>query len=493
MRQGQSTPLSASAEIEDSATIDSQYRSTPPPASIDLTPPPSTQIPKPTRPAKMADKREPSLASPPPTSRLSPPISQGKLFGEVPSAEAVEKMPEEQLRTLVGELLPALGKARVSAAHSELQYNLLSVEAGEAAKRAEVERDMALREHQVLQESPRRLGHSTSPNSPQASAQRHLDLALKKCRQLQYDNDQLERRMHSARKLIRDLSAKNEDLLEDNNLLRQRIKQNREHLNAMRSSGAISVNGTPFTDFGTPLYRTPKTPATARSSQAINNPPSSQGAFDALLIAGQVLNNEANSMPSTPTRTKPRKFNQPHHMRGAHSLSSLPSTPNRSRPLTADNALLTPTPQRTLNPRASLSVSNKHIAPEKSREQSPHREDRDSTISASEDEGEQYVPASQASQRATDMLRRSMNSKDGSPRPKQNPKSSQSLRHEPSQTKLLGHVKKHRADGVERIDKRVGSGSVYEDIRHSPKKAKISNSRRESVGLGIDRWEVPDK
>ncbi|KAL8897162.1 MAG: hypothetical protein Q9207_007348 [Kuettlingeria erythrocarpa] len=493
LRRGKSTPSSASTEVEDSNPIDSQYRPTSPPAPIELTPPPSTQVPKAsTRSAKMTDKNESSLASPPPTSRLSPPISQGQLFGEVPSAEAVEAMSKEELQALVAELLPALGKARASVAGAKLQNNFLSIEAEEAARRAEVEREMAFREHQVLQESPRRLGHVMSPHSPQASTQRHLDLALKKCRQLQCDNEQLERRMHAARKLIRDLSAKNEDLTEDINRLRQRIKQNRDHINAMRSSGAISVHGTPMTELATPIHRTPRTPMTARSSQAINNPPSSQGAFDALLIAGQVLNNEANSMPSTPTRTKPRKINQPHHMRGAHSLSSLPSTPGRSRPMTADNALLTPTPQRTINHRTTLSVPGKHFR----QDRSPPREERDSTISASEDEVEPhtgYVTASQASQRATDMLRRSMNSNDGSPEASQAQRGSQSLRHESSQGKLFGHVKKLRGEGVERNDKRVGSVSVYEDIRHSPKKMKLGKGRRESVGLGIDRWDVQDK
>lgn len=375
--------------------------------------------------------------------------------------DAVQKMPEDQLRTLVAELLPALSEARMTAAHTKLQHNLLSIETSEAARRAEVEREMTLREVQVLQESPRRLGHLMSPSSPHGSAQRHLDLALKKCRELQEANDKFERRMHAARKLIRDLSGKNEDLMDINSALRQRIKQNRDHLNAMRSSGAISVHGTPSTEFATPIHRTPRTPATARTPHLFNNPPSSQGPFDALLIADQFLNNEASSVASTPTRTKVRKINQPHHMRGAHSLSSLPSTPNRSRPLTADNALLTPTPQRTAKPRASLSVPSKHLY-----NQSPRREDRDSTISASEDEGEnhvEYVPASQASQRATDMLRRSMNSGDGSPRSSQKHTASQIMPRESSQGKLVGHVKKFHGDGFEKVDKRVGSGSIYED------------------------------
>ncbi|KAL9595697.1 MAG: hypothetical protein Q9219_006293 [cf. Caloplaca sp. 3 TL-2023] len=485
------SPLSTSTEMEDTQMNDSQLRSTPPPAQIDLTPPPSTQVPKPTKLAHSSDRNEPSLVSPPLTFKPGPPISQGRLFGEIPTMEAVEKMPEEQVRTLVAELLPALSEARMSAAHSKLQHNLLSIETSEAARRAEVEREMTLREVQVLQESPRRPGNLMSPDSPHGSAQRHLDLALKKCRELQYANEQMEHRMHGARKVIRDLSEKNEDLSDANALLRHRIKQNREHFNAMKSSGTISINGSPATEFATPIHRTPRTPGTARSVHVMNNPPSSQGAFDALLIAGQVLNNEANSVPSTPTPMKGRKVNQAHHIRGAHSLSSLPSTPNRSRPITADNALLTPTPQRTGDTRIDCSTRRKEIVCV----ESPRRRDRDSTVSASEDEGESYkayVPASQASQRATDMLRRSMSSRDGSPRSSQKYKAPLE-RHEPSQGKIYGRVKKPRADNTDKLDKRIGSESIYEDIGRGNKKPKISNDRRESVGLGIDRWEVTEK
>ncbi|KAL8686282.1 MAG: hypothetical protein Q9218_007212 [Villophora microphyllina] len=489
VRQERSSRKSASVEIEDSHTIDSQYRSTPLPVQIDLTPPPSTQIQKPARTARMTQNRESSLASPPPTGKIAPPISQGRLFGELPTPEAVENMSEDQLRTLIGELLPALSEARTLAAHSKLQHQLLGIEASEAARRAEVEREMTLKEVQVLQESPRGNGSLLSPPSPQASAQRHLDLALKKCRQLQHDIEKLERRMHAARKLIRDQSGQIEDLREDNQRLRQRIKQNRDHLNAMRSSGAISVIGTPHTDFGTPVHhRTPKTPATARSAHPIVTPSRSQDAFDALLVAGQYLNNEANSVPSTPTPLKDRKVNQAHHIRGAHSLSSLPSTPNRSRPVTADNAYLTPTPQRTSNSRASMSVPAKRLIyndKEPPSTQARSREDRDSTISASEDE-EQYVGASQASQRATEMLRRSaMNSKDNTPNSSQKHQRSESA----SQSKIYGQIKKPRSDGAERADKRVGSSSVYEDIGRGPKKVKTANGVKESVGLGIKQWE----
>ncbi|KAL8660739.1 MAG: hypothetical protein Q9202_006250 [Teloschistes flavicans] len=489
VRQEKFSQKSASLETEDPHTIDSQYRSTPPPAQIDLTPPPSNQVSKPARTARMIDNRESSLASPPPTGKIGPPISQGRLFGEVPTTDALETMTEEQLRTLAAELIPALSEARMSAAHSKLQHQLLGIEAGEAARRAEVEREMTLKEVQVLQESPRSYGSLMSPHSPQTSAQRHLELAHRKCRQLQQYKEEMDPRMHKAKKVIRELSAQREALVEDNNRLRQRIQQNRDHLNEMRSSGAILINGTPHSDFGTPLHhRTPKTPATARSAHhAIVTPSRSQDAFDALLIAGQVLNNEANSVPSTPTPAKVRKVNQAHHMRGAHSLSSLPSTPNRSRPVTADNAHLTPTPQRPVNPRASLSVPGKHLTYQSSSPPSTQprrREDRDSTISASEDEGE-YVGASQASQRATEMLRRSAMSNDNSPESSQKRPQTEST----SQSKIYGQIKKPRPNGNERIDKREISNSVYDDIGRGPKKAKTASVAKEGVGLGINQWE----
>ncbi|KAL8996718.1 MAG: hypothetical protein Q9169_003833 [Polycauliona sp. 2 TL-2023] len=492
MRQDKPSPSKAMAASQDINVMDSQIRSTPPLAPSDMTPPPSTQILKPSRPILGSDKREASLASPPPTAKSGPPFSQGRLYGEIPTMQAVEKMPEDQVRTLVTELLPALSEARMSAAHSKLQHNLLSIETSEAASKAEVEREMTRREVQVLQASPRLL----SPRSPQNTAQRHLELALKKCRQLQATNEMAEHRLHAARKLIRDLSERNESLAFDNQLLRQRIRENRDHVDAMRSSGAISVNGTPLTGLGTPAYhQTPKTPATARSRH-MNQPPGSGGTFDVLLLADTVLkNNEINSVPSTPTRTKARKVNQAHHARGAHSLSSLPSTPNRSRPMTADGPLLTPTPQRIAYPSAAFSAPGKYA--KRPSQLSPQRDDRDSTISASEDEEEadrEPVIASQASQRATEMLRRSaMNSQDNSPQSSQVQKQSLPAKNDHNQSKIYGHVKKHHSDGRDRIDKRVGSVSIYEDDDRGVKKMKMGKKTIESVGLGIEQWERPSQ
>ena len=163
-------------------------------------------------------------------------------------------MDEGQLRGLVSELLPAFGEARVNAAHSKLQHSLLSIETEEAAKRAAVEHEATRREVQVLQEGSPAHRNSFSPQSPQASMQRNLQLALAHCRDLQNVNSVLEKRLRSSKKLINQLDEQNADLKESVQLLRQRIKENREHLNEMQSTGAISINGTPSLEYSTPLH-----------------------------------------------------------------------------------------------------------------------------------------------------------------------------------------------------------------------------------------------
>lgn len=415
------------------------------------------------------------------------------LFGEIPTVDSVRNFNEEQLRSLVAELLPALGEARMSAAHAKLQYSLLSIENSESVKRAEVEHEMTRREVQVLQECSQLQrggkGYAMSPCSPQSSTQRHLDLALKHCRELQADNLVLERRLQQAKKLIMQLDGKNAELVEDAHLLRQRIKQNRDHLDAMRSSGAISVNGTPAVDFTSPPNKsTPRTPKSSRTTLSAKNHVGSQDPFDALLFAGQVLNAETNSVPSTPSRAKPKK-SQSTHIRGAHSLSSLPATPNRSRPITADGALFTPVNRLAVEPRTSFSAPTTQL----SYNEEDHREDRDSTISASDIEEEPItdydVPASQASQRAASMLRRASAQKsDGA-----TPSGHMGVSKGAKQAKIYGQLRKAGFERQEPLKKRGNDVNTYDEIVRSNKKSKMGEVLSEKVGLGIATWPSPGR
>jgi hypothetical protein len=458
-------------------------------ATSAITPPPSTQLPRPSAKLvqdKFGSSREHSLLSPPATLKTGPPIRGGPLYGELPSLEAAWKMNVDELRGLVTDLLPALGEARVTAAHSKLQHSLLSIETEESAKRAEVEHEATRREVQVLQEGSPVSRHTFSPRSPQASMQRNLQLALAHCRELQHENSILEKRLRSSKKIITQLDGENADLKENVQLLRQRIKENRDHLNEMQLTGALSINGTPMTEYGTPTHaRTPRTPANTgrqiRDSHAVG----SQDPIDNLLLAGHFLNGEASSVPSTPNQQRPRKLHA-QHLRGAHSLSSLPNTPNRSRPVTADNTMITPNDRAFTGYRVNFTAPGTQLT---YHEESRAREERDSTISASDNEDEPYqdedIPGSQASQLATSMLRRSIGSQNGStPTPSQTPDSSKLM-----QAKLFGQVKKPTVGGSASPTKRGTNSGSCDESRRSSKKARMTEPER--VGLGIKSWASP--
>ena len=474
------SPKPAAAALPESDPAINERTNPPssPKAVVELTPPPSAQIRKTMANHSHSSSRPNPLASPPTTLKAAPALKQNSLFGEIPSVDSVQNFNEEQLRGLVSDLLPALTEARMSAAHSRLQHHLLTIETSEFSKRAEVEHDLTRREVQVLQEGQAHRGVSASPRSPQSPSRRHLDLALKRCNELQNQNAILEQRLVRAKKAITKLDEKNFELRDDVQRLRQRIKQNREHLDEMRSSGTISINGTPLTEYRTPLHRTPRTPATARSihhSASANH--GSQNAFDALVIAGEVMSGEANSVPSTPTRPSVKRL-QHSHIRGAHSLSSLPSTPNRSRPITAHSNVVTPVTRGDRDLLLGLSAPNTQLTYD---EAERHQSSRDSTISASDkdDAYDDYsILASQASQQAASMLRR-----DNVATTDRYEKSAAS-----NPMKISGRITKagHSKSGPPK--KRAADGIAYVESPRSAKRAKTGGSSQEKVGLGIQNW-----
>jgi hypothetical protein len=481
-------------QIEEHDELDPKFLSPPPPALNELTPPPSSQMPA---PLARSSQIEPcshignTQGSTPPTLKWGHSVFSSGLFGEVPTVEAVQDYTEEQLRGLVAELLPALGEARMSAAHAKLQYSLLSIENAESMKRAEVEHEMTRREVQVLHESMNMqvggLKPISSPCSPHPATQRHLDLALKHCREMQADRAILDRRLRRAKKLILRLDGKNTDLTEEMQRLRLRIKQNRDRFNAMRSSGAISVSGTPINELGTSLSRgTPRTPHPAQTPLGATSHVGSQDPFDALLFAGQVLNEETNSVPSTPSQSKPRKPLSS-HIRGAHSLSSLPATPDRSRPVTVEGSNFVPMARHARERRPGYFKPNTQM----STVDVDRRYERDSTISASDnDEDEAYtdvdIPASQASQRATNMLRLIPSGRPDGTAPSKNSQASKKL----SQSRIIGPLKKDGADHSEHR-KRGRDINTYDEISRANKKAKILDGYPDRIGLGIANWPNP--
>ena len=436
------------------------------------------------------NRLERSLASPPSTLRTGPPVTFGGLYGEVPTLETVQDMSEEELRRLVSEILPALGDARVTAAHSKLQHSLLAIEKEELSKRAEVEHEATRREVQVLQEGSPAPSHSGfSPlKSPNASVQRNLHLALSHCRELQHENVALKKRLKSSKKLITHLDGKNADLRDHVQLLRQRIKDNREHLNDLQESGVISIHTTPQHDSATPHIRTtPRTPANRGHLQELGSQTiASQDPFDALLQASHVLNGETNSVPSSPKLARRKKVH-PQHMRGAHSLSSLPTTPER-RPMTTDNILATPVEHHVYH-HVNLSAPGSQLT---YKSEAHPQNDRESTISASDNQDELQqendLSGSQASQMASDMLRRTLESQNDRVSPTQRPLSGSKL----AQTKLFGHVTKPVQSHTETSSKRNASGA-FDDSARSKKKMRMAQQGSERLGLGIKSWSSPTK
>lgn len=457
-----------------------------------MTPPPSSQLPpQAISPVYEGLPRIARLASPPATLKPGAHLHELNVFSEtsilppLQSAQQIASASEAELRNLVPKLMIALGEARMSAAHYKLQHQLLSIETSESAMRAAVEHEMTRREVDVLQKPDRhrydKSASSASHQSPHiipsglAALQRQLE-------QLEKSHTILAVRFRRAKKVILYQESKNLDLAEENHRLRQRIRENREHLNQMRTNGGLSVASINRNEVATPHRKSnPRLLNTARSNAHSRNARSNgQDPFAALLAADQVLSGETVSVPSTPIQTHASKMNLG-HTRGTHSLSSLPTTPARSRPVTADSPLFTPINKITLDQSYSSSAPNTQAA---RADQDYRREDRDSTISASDNEDEAYtdddIPQSQASQAATHMLRRSPTRRVEMVGTPAKARSSGTL----TQGKIFGAVKKA---GITRLDgpgKRKTIGDFVERGASEAKKARMS----EGVGLGIGNW-----
>lgn len=465
----------------DDQALSAQFQSPPLNLPADLTPPPSTQIPKPSYkdPNRFLMRSgETALVSPPATLKIGTNTMYDVRSGVLPSLEHTQEFSEAQLRDLVSQLLPAVGEARMTAAHAKLQHSLLSIEIVEVVQRAAVEHEMIRRELEVLQASSPLLRSraQTSANTP---AQRQIanafEAAVEHARIVDAENHLMQRKLKQAKKLIKHLDGKKVRLEEANDLLRQRIRQNREHVDAMRLSGTISLDNTPRLMHNDPGQRAKGSNSSARTG--------TQDPFHTLLFAGQVLSGETNSVPSTPTHPRPIKMHHS-HTRGTHSLSSLPMTPIRSRPMTADDVLATPINQIIPTSHISFSAPNTRFVPQVDE---IRRADRDSTISAS-DQDEAYtdddVPASQASQAATSMLSKYSGPAD------ELPKKSVTEESAYVQSKLGGKLVKSAHETSEASTKRnLELHDLVSEQRS--KKAKLLGST-EQMGLGIAVWPSPD-
>lgn len=315
--------------------------------------------------------------------------------GRLPTLEEARTFSAEKCRDLVLELIPTLGETRMALAHTQLQLNLLNIETTEAAQRAEVEQEMLRREADIFRAgSPVLRGRGTpyDEKSTLTHLQRQLEAALEAGRDLESDSYQLKHRLRQAKRVIKHLSSQKTQQAEDIDLLRARIKQNRASIEANRSA---NPNQFPRAFNG---------PTHIRTNRLMRSATPAQTSLDALLMADQILSADPTSMPATPS---PHRTAKPRHghARGVQSLSSLPSTPTRPRRMSAIELLATPVNRITYtSPNAAA-----YTAPAKQSQAPRLRDDRDGTISVSDDEAltdDDTIPASQASQVASSMLKK---------------------------------------------------------------------------------------
>ncbi|KAB8748957.1 hypothetical protein FH972_026508 [Carpinus fangiana] len=446
-----------------SPTQRDKYKSPPPPPES-MTPPPSSQAPALASAVELTSKAR--TPTPTPTQLSSPPRTDHRQrsadYGIFTAAQVEAASPDDK-----NDMIAAIAKewrdARASAAHHRLQREWAQIESEKAVETMGVELDMANREIRVLQSQFHR---SSAPADEQQIA--HWRNA---CVMQEYENnalrDAFERQSADFRYQLADRDEHLASTLTENSQLRERIRDNRAHMNLWRDK----------TSHDTPSLAMPQTPARQTAPRDPFQTPVSKTkgneGFAALLMAtDREYRHEIASTPSSPVPRDTKRTHLGHH-RGSQSLSTITSTPNAAR--------TAPQPNRGQVLQYNAMPQYHQSSPLRQPHTPVHRRrrSRDSTISAGESDDEHrheaipdhQVYESHASQAATDILRKS---------------NSSSFRHNeasgqgsPKQTKLYGQITKPGAEKRKIIDD-------DEDDAHMLKKART----REGVGLGIGGWAV---
>lgn len=415
--------------------------------------------------------------TPPPTSShlSSPPLTVDARSEDIRLVEKddlaltqqrIDDATPEELRSMVTRLLPFLQDARTDAAHYRLQYQMLTIESAEAVERIQVEMDMAQRELEVLQTSeqqqrqPLAAQHPSPPRPIQDPNVRsvHVDLysaMLQDIRDLKSHSAHQEMTIAYQKRMIIQQENEISTLNDRCKLLRERLQENRDHLNRYRRAPA-GLDSTPRSERGTPYHASsvhrgaPATPSTYSREQR---------PFAALLHATDLMSQD--SSPPAP-RTPKRKRGQGPAV-GSPIRPSIPATPQTLQPKTLRNVYETPQSSHHAThlkapmsaPAARTNLFTDRAKPTSSNRNGPTRgHESDGTVSASNDsEAETEVPEhdddlaeSQASLLASQLLRTPTR-----PPRKERPVSG-SLGPPPlplTQTRLHGRVQK---EGVQRED-----------------------------------------
>ncbi|OAA70626.1 hypothetical protein ISF_02600 [Cordyceps fumosorosea ARSEF 2679] len=407
-----------------------------------LTPPPSSQL------GVAANRRTTAFSQSQQTVPVSPPatilnnlrdrdINVSSVY-TAPSPDQIRDASSDQLREMLQTCIIDNQKFKMEAAHHKLQYNLLSMQADEESKRAAVEHDMVRRQVDVLC-LPEHSRHVKRDFGSPSDAMTTKYLELKASNEASLDEiENLQTRLHAAKKVIRRMQEENIHLTDERDVLLNRIRDNR-----VRFKGLYSRHGFPH---DAPDPQQSSHPAQSRHTARTHGTENQHGLSMILqAISHDDPNNSAPSTPAQPARLTSRQSRR--HSRNAQSMSSLPTTP-LNHPRGAHSGLL---PSADLVPQTEprMMYSQKRFEPvtpdthpgQRSRESTISADDSDDAAAARRASGhranvsmrsersgmveDRDVFGSQASQAATDLLRRhpghsfdmasSGDSRDGSP------------------------------------------------------------------------------
>ena len=283
-----------------------------------MTPPPSTQVPS----SQRGKTRTPTptishISTPPPTIEMPSQNQTSRLglwFAGRLNTEQIASASAEELRTKVTELQAALQEAKMSAAHHKLQYQMLSQESAAAIERMAVEAHMAQYENEVIHVAEQAKAAAT-PVQPSPFQEGMIpvqkDLYQRMCREIQQLTEERNYLADEHTQMDKTILRQDVDiasLTDKVMLMRDRIRENREHVNRYRrTSSSYSHHGhssTPRSAYNDPLR-------SGVSSQEQPQP------FAALLQASEMASQEAR---------RPANLKKGHSS-NTHSMSSLPSTP----------------------------------------------------------------------------------------------------------------------------------------------------------------------
>ncbi|KAF4122751.1 Thiolase, C-terminal domain [Geosmithia morbida] len=322
-----------------------------------LTPPPSTQVQQQqshqngttvhdARLCRLSPSQESSFVSPPATVHNN--VRDRDLLSEYspPSAAQMREASADQLRAMLTKCIDENKRLKMETAHHRLQYNLLNLQATEDAKRSEVELEMLRKEIDALRdaEHTRQARHELS-SFDEAMQTKYLD-AKADCEEALSVIDGLERRLKNAKRIIQDKDGEVVLLIDERARLLNRIRENREHTNKLRSPGGIfhaaSRNSQTQHQHQHQHQHEPTPSSHKHQAEAQPRSLAENESGHGLSTLIEALSQDNNSEPSTPvasssaTRFNPRSSaatagrraaSAKRHTRNAQSMSSLPTTP----------------------------------------------------------------------------------------------------------------------------------------------------------------------